>query len=347
LGLLFFTGCEKDIFTVEGKITNIADIGVAGASVNFYIQGTDNVLYSTTCDSQGLYLVKVKEGYYDIRATSDGYLESEVNLKLKDNLTQDFILKGLAKLYGNIIDAQTGVGIDSVTIGFTRDTTVQDVANSVLSITTDYLGYFELDSCPTGTFRIIIEHPAHFRRILEDEVISEGSNNLGDIGLIEFSAGDVYRIVLTWGYEPTDLDAHLTGPDASGEDFHLCYWNRTTENGYVFFDRDDSWRYGPESITINQFSEGRYRYSVHNYTDQTQNGASGIAGSPARVEIYGNNELISTFMAPTFENSSGNTWRVFELNYVGGLLEIIPVNTYLFAEDDADIGIFKLYKKRP
>jgi hypothetical protein len=345
LGLLIFTACEKDHFKVEGKITNIADIAVKSASVILYTQGTDNVLYSTACDSDGMYSIEVLEGYYDIRVNAEGYLESEVSLKLKDNLTQDFVLKGKASLHGSIIDAQTGSGIDSVNIGFTRDTLVTDVYSTVLVISTDYLGNFSLDSCPTGTFRIVIETPVYFQRVLENVIISEGENNLGDIALIEPPDETAYRIVLTWGFAPTDLDAHFTGPDGSGSNFHICYWNHSTENISAQIDRDDSWRYGPETITIHEFNEGIYRYSVHNYTDQSENGGTGIAESPARVEIYGNNDLIQTFMAPTFNNSTGNTWRVFELECSGGLIEIVPVNTYLFAEDDADLSVFKLFSK--
>jgi hypothetical protein len=345
LSIQIFTSCEKDILRVEGKITNIADRPVAAASVTFYTQGTDNVLYTTGCDSEGYYSIDVEEGYYDIRAIADGYLESEVGLKLKEDLTQNFVLKGQASLSGTVIDAQTGIGIDSVQIGFTRDTNVIDVVNTQLIITTNYLGYFELDSCPTGTFRIILETPSHLGRILKDVVFVNGSNNLGDIALISPPADDNYLIVLTWGADPTDLDAHFTGPDGTGGRFHICYWDTATNNNQIRIDRDDSWRYGPETVSISHLYEGSYRYSVHNYSDQTENGGQEIAESPARVEIYENNQLIQTFTPPSFEGSTGNTWRVFELDFSQGTVEIIPLNLYLLAEDDADISVFKQFTK--
>lgn len=36
-------------------------------------------------------------------------------------------------------------------------------------------------------------------------------------------SGDVYRIVLTWGEAPNNLNSHMVGPDARGKFFHVSF----------------------------------------------------------------------------------------------------------------------------
>jgi hypothetical protein len=346
--LLSFTACEKKTYTVDGTITNVAEIGVLSASINLYTQGTSDIVYSATSDAEGQFtLNNVEEGYYDLGAVADGYEESKISINLRNALTQNFILKGLADISGIVMDAQTGLGIDSIRVGFTTDAAITDVADAQLILKTDIEGNFSLDGFPTGIFRIIIDTPAYFLRIIDNIVLVEGSNTIGDICLITPPDDGSYRIVLTWGFDPADLDAHITGPDGSGGRFQVCYWNKMSEDSSVNLDLDDSWRYGPETVTLSSLNEGTYRYSVHNYSDQSANGGLEIFESPAKVDIYNADELINEFIAPSFDSLSGNTWRVFEMEVAGNNVTINPVNTYLFAEDDSDIATFKAHKKNP
>ncbi len=346
--LIFFmilNACEKNTVSVDGTITNISGRKIQMASVMLYHQGTTDIVYSTTSDESGYYIFeKVEEGYYDLDFSAQGYQELKSGIHLKDNHSQDVVLIGSASISGNVIDAQTGLGVDSVIVAFTTDTSVTSINNAQLIVKTDYYGYFNLDSFPTGTFRVIIDTPSYIPRIIDDILINTGTNALADFSLLSLPEVGYYRIILTWGFDPSDLDSHITGPDGSGGRIHVCYWNDSTEDGSISLDLDDSWRYGPETFTIHNLKDGTYNYSVHNYTDQSVNGGSGIYGSPAHVEIVGSEGLIEEFMAPPFTNSAGNTWRVFEINVAGTDINFNPISTYLFAEDDSDLEAFKINK---
>lgn len=63
-----------------------------------------------------------------------------------------------------------------------------------------------------------------------------------------------FRIVLSWGELPSDLDSHLTGPNEEEGRFHIYFGNRGNENAeqspYAWLDLYDTDSFGPETITI-------------------------------------------------------------------------------------------------
>jgi hypothetical protein len=151
-----------------------------------------------------------------------------------------------------------------------------------------------------------------------------------------------YRVVLTWGVTPSDLDSHLTGPDGSGGRFHVYYADRDFAGHNL--DLDDVSSFGPETVTIRPDGvDGMYRYSVFNFSDQSDNGAVGIAQSPTRVRVFDANGPIRTFVAPGA--TDGNTWRVFEMTVNGSSVSFNPNSSqnglgYFTAEDSGDTEIF-------
>lgn len=141
-----------------------------------------------------------------------------------------------------------------------------------------------------------------------------------------------YRVVLTWGLKPKDLDAHLSGPRPNGENFHIWYRHRIKIGGRDFLDRDDTSSYGPETITIYKPAKGTYKYSVHDYSNRNRNNSARLSLSNALVQIYGNNKLLAIFEIPAQQR--GNCWHVFEINEAQ---EIIPINKLTFVEDEREI----------
>lgn len=121
-----------------------------------------------------------------------------------------------------------------------------------------------------------------------------------------------FRIVLTWGANPYDLDAHLAGPKPTGGNFHIWYGNKTLISGKNFLDRDDMKSFGPETITIYKPAKGEYRYAVHNYSGRGRTGSRELSFSNARVDVYAKNKLQASFQVPT--GKSGNVWEVFKID---------------------------------
>lgn len=141
-----------------------------------------------------------------------------------------------------------------------------------------------------------------------------------------------FRIILTWGSIPKDLDAHLSGPDPDGGNFHIWYRNKILIAGKNFLDRDDTQRYGPETITIYKPAFGEYYYSVYDYTNRTKKRSKNLSRSNAVVQIYGMNKLLASFEVP--EDIKGNCWHVFKINEIH---EIIPINNIDVVLDERSI----------
>ena len=141
-----------------------------------------------------------------------------------------------------------------------------------------------------------------------------------------------FRIVLTWGSRPRDLDAHLSGPNPDGGDFHIWYRNKYPIGGKDFLDRDDMDKYGPETATIYKPAVGNYRYSVHDYSNRDSKRSKGLSRSNAQVFVYGKNKLLASFEVP--HNFRGNCWNVFEINEKH---EIIPINKIKYVKNAESI----------
>ncbi len=160
-------------------------------------------------------------------------------------------------------------------------------------------------------------------------------------GVAPPGAGE-YRVVLTWGATPSDLDSHLTGPDGAGDRFHVFYGDLSF--GGHNLDLDDVTSFGPETTTIVPDGvNGVYRFSVHNYSDQDATGSTGIAQSPTTVRVYNSNGLLRTFIAPGA--TPGNTWRVFEMTISGSNATFNPSSSqnglgYFTASSDTDTTVF-------
>ena len=141
-----------------------------------------------------------------------------------------------------------------------------------------------------------------------------------------------YRMVLTWGNSPRDLDAHLSGPNPDGGDFHIWYRNKILIGGRNFLDRDDTSSFGPETITIYKPAAGEYYYSVYDYTNKNKKNSSKLSYSGARVDIYGENRLLQSFEISNSEK--GNCWHVFKIDRSG---MIVPLNKIDYIADERNI----------
>ena len=128
-----------------------------------------------------------------------------------------------------------------------------------------------------------------------------------------------WRIVLTWGENPRDLDSHLWTPIIEGSDYHIYYASKGSLTGppYAKLDVDNRYSYGPETVTIGSVFPGTYEYAVHKYT-----GTGELTTSSAVVEVYDSIGLVRRFTVPT--TGSGIWWHVFRFD--GNTQTITPVD---------------------
>ena len=209
------------------------------------------------------------------------------------------------------------------------------------------------EGLPTGSTSVQVTHQGFVTDSKRVNLVS-GNNGTASLSLSPSIGENALRVtdmraILTWGNEPRDLDAHLTGPcpglpsGSTNEDgrFHV-YWfeeNRDGCNGMVNLDVDDVDSYGPETITIHPangvLNEGVYRYTVYQYE-----GTGTLADSASVSLIVGNNPPRAFYppsdrsvLIPSDDGSPavemGNAWVVFEIHVnATGLVSVVEVNEY-------------------
>ncbi len=293
-------------FTVSGLIVNSTARPIPGALVHV---GS----FDTTTDEEGRYSVEVLAGdTYFLSIEAPGYTTyEEENLVVRVDRVVDRTLLGPNQVNGQVVNSQTGQGLDAALVAFIRPEDSND--NPHLIDVADNMGFFNIQDAPNGLFRLCIRKVGFLEFCQENVQITGGTFALDPIALAEIPPAGSIRIVLTWGQSPNDLDSHLTGPLGSSARFHVYYANRS--GGDATLDHDDTNSFGPETITITDPEDGMYRYSVHNFSDQSSTGGQGIAASPTRVQVYNEQGLLKSYTAPAAGN--GNTWRVFETTVSG------------------------------
>ncbi|MCK6552328.1 choice-of-anchor D domain-containing protein [Myxococcota bacterium] len=135
-------------------------------------------------------------------------------------------------------------------------------------------------------------------------------------------------IVLTWNTPNTDVDVHLTRPNAItfsplGGDCYFANMNPdwgvagdTADN--PFLDRDDLVGPGPEALNLAQTASGNYRVWVH-YFAHNGNGAT-----TATVQVYVGGNLAGTF---TQQLNCNDLWQVGTVNWNGTTGTFAPSTT--------------------
>jgi hypothetical protein len=249
-------------------------------------------------------------------------------------------IDGDSSVTGTIVDSQLGEPIVDALVSVSRgDASRED--------RTDETGTFTIDGIATGTYTFRVTSEDYLDFTIEDFEVGEGMNTVPQVVVTEAPPAGAFRIVLSWGDQPSDLDSHLTGPDGNDGRFHVYFANRAFGE-VADLDRDDVTSFGPETITVTPEADGMYRYSVFNYSNQGENGSQGIAGeiensTPALVQVYNDQGLVREYTAP--ESAPGNTWRVFEMNVSGDNANITDVNEYVDASGSGDIEVFRLPAK--
>lgn len=335
---------KKDVsskYKMSGIITNSTDRPLTGAHVSLTKSGENYPIHTDITTPDGKYNFGViDEGKYKLEIIAQGYKEIITYHTADKDVVKDYKVVGSSNVYGSVIDSQTGEGLANASVGFNRDPSQNTNDNAELLVNTDETGNFNILEGPTGNFTGLVEAEGYFTRRIEDVEFVEGDNDLAQQTVVQQPEEGDLRIILTWGEDPSDLDSHFSGPTSAGDRFHVYYSNRTygdTAN----LDVDDVSSFGPETVTVKSFINGMYRYSIHNYSEQSETGGEEIYQSPTLVEVYDYNSLIKSYTAPPF-TGYGNTWRVFEINVTGTSYNIVDINTYVQASSSGDGEIFNL-----
>ncbi len=214
-------------------------------------------------------------------------------------------------------------GEDQGIKGFVRHAeTGQALPGAVISIPAtgqisiaDEGGFYSLDGVPSGYVEIVAELDGF---IPDGEIVfvPEGESALQVFALSPALEEGLFRIVLTWGPAPRDLDSHLWIPSA-GRMAEVFFADRGSLGAPPFaaLDVDDTSGYGPETVTIARGAPGRCLYAVHNFS-----GDLSIAASGARVIFLQGDRVVQAFTPPP---GDGRWWHVLNFDCDSGAIETV------------------------
>ncbi|HHT24876.1 MAG TPA: S8 family serine peptidase [Clostridiaceae bacterium] len=284
------------------------------------ISGTyRNGKYSETLMPGSYEFVFSAEGYNDEEVTQFTTIGEGKTVALPDILmTPESAAAGTVS--GQVIDAVDGAGLTDVKLTFfSGDSQVQE-------INVDAEGRYSID-LPQGNYRMVGNKEGYIEN--ETEVVSVADTNSDNQNLILSPniTSEQARFVLSWGEQPYDLDLHMKGPGMNGAEYGHVFWDDkiypSADDIHYALDVDDTWSYGPETITIEKELPGEYIVYVHDFTNSYYDGdqlgtSSGLGNSGAKITAY-TSTGVQTFEVP---NQPGTLWKV--LKYSNGV--ITPIN---------------------
>lgn len=213
-------------------------------------------------------------------------------------------------LTGTIVDASTAEPLSGVTVSIDAGTQ---------TTTTNSEGQYSFNSISLGYHDLTASRSGYIPITKEIDVSGEGSI-LVNFALSEtILDSDKYRVVLSWGLTPSDLDSHMWTPD--GSHIYFSSVGSETVSPYTQLDVDDTTSYGPETITVFYAQPGSYRYSVYNFSEGS---STVLSDSEATVRLFGQSGLIREWNVPYGHGYwwnvfaiDGNTGQVTDINEIG------------------------------
>ena len=238
-------------------------------------------------------------------------------------------MSGVNTVAGVAKNATTGLGIEGVTVNVRANWNNQS-GDVIATTTTDADGsysfflergyYYTLEFARDGFV-------STFVNVASSNAIGACEGVLSPTSTSEVTSTE-FRIVLTWGETPRDLDSHLVGLDDTNSVFHIAYYNKverdTDGNVIASLDVDDVSSYGPETVTIvNARTDATYYYSVKDYTNYYYNASSTqMSASGANVKVYQGSALVKEYNVPL--NQAGTIWNVFKIENGS----VVDINNY-------------------
>ena len=200
------------------------------------------------------------------------------------------------------------------------------VAGTNLSATTGADGSYTLNNVPSGQ-QTLNASASGFISTQVNVSVTAGQTLTQNLSLSPVLQAGEIRITLNWTKDgngaPRDLDMHLIGPQDGGSCFHVYYsgLGSLSSSPYALLEVDNINVPGSpptETIRIARLTPGVYRFYVHQYSNDLQDG---LSLSRATAQVFGSSGLMSSNTVPT---GSGRYWTVFTMN--GGTGGITAVN---------------------
>ncbi len=237
----------------------------------------------------------------------------KVSIRAKSSAFAGHLYTVLSGISGRISN-KNGLPVGGTKIVFRPKTADAKSGVPTWETVTDQNGYYSIRLSP-GAYIGEVIGDAFLPTQLEGVAASAAWTPNIDAPALGTLKDNEFRMVLSWGLQPRDLDAHLLGPDRTGRgiDLHSWYKDEFRRNGSpsnVELDRDDPDSPGMETITVRKPANGHYVFYAHQY--------SGVPLSPdgslATVKVYqgSNPEPLHTYSMPLAPGGK-EYWVVFQM----------------------------------
>jgi len=313
-------------FETKESVTNQKVLLITDGSVVEEAVTNSNGIFSFELSNKRIYSVYIESELYknssfeniQINGNSDQFLPIIYMIKKETaGKTVDFS--------GRIISAEKyNQGIDGVNI-FIRDGLNNQTGEVITTTVTNSDGIYHLPNITIGNYTAEYNKEGFIKTFATLQITGEKKDSPKNTPLSEELEKDQIRIILEWEEIPEDLDAHLTLKTNDGENLHLFYPLSETRGGspwpeFLVLDLDNTTGLeGPETLTIRDIRPGKYKYSVHDYSNQEHSESTELSNSNVTVRfILGNEE--KEYIYPPYDQK-GNIWNVFDfsINADGGV----------------------------
>lgn len=277
--------CQQ-IEEITGSTPEIRDMGNSQWILNFQYLGCD---FSVECDEKGSILNQM---------ASNRVVPLAKSAEKKEEA-------GLVE--GSLVDATTGNILGDVTVNLRQGENVKD-GDPIAVTSSDTSGDISIE-LPEDTYTLEFSKEGYTVEYMTVTVTEGNTEDIGVKALSPTLGEGEWRIVLEWGDEPSDLDAHLqtaswhvwfSNPQASGSD--------GTEVNLDVDDRDGN---GPETITVSQLNpDEKYEFYVHDYSNEDIGNSDALGKSGAVVKLYLPTGEMLQYSVPS---GTGTVWNVFDI----------------------------------
>lgn len=319
-----------------GQIVDETNVPLANAPIHVYEVGFEDPISTIYTNPNGEFKTVLPSGSYFVKVAQDDYMPVESYFDLSsgyDTFTSKIVTVAnesseKANARFTVQNALNGEGLGGVEVKFRKgynnksgDYLALDCVE--ISEVSDESGLVEIE-LPVGAYTAetyLDGYTPTYINITSSTRIDYSAMEIRSMPVTEELADGETRITLEWGTTPSDLDAHLIGPvQDSSTRFHIFYPVKGNLIHDAMLDKDDTSGNGFETTTIYSQHEGRYVFSVFDFSNQYDYNSYAMSLSGARVRVYQGSLCVATFDIPA--NKKGILWEVFAIE--GN--QIIPIN---------------------
>jgi len=314
--------------TSTKALVPIANLG--SAKITFVPESGPS--YSAKIVGDGIYEVTLPIGTYRRKVTVDGFKPVETKICIRTSASAENprhtisldeipvpkpVDKKTIPIADPLLFTITGLIKDSTTNKIINDknatvTFVNTATKTEYKATVLPGGVYSVDKLPEGKYNISASLAKHadFADTRQISASSDETNKINIILLSPIISG--WRVVLTWGATPLDLDAHVALPDGNNE---VNFDNKKSKDGLVTLDVDAKLGFGPETVSFVDPAPGIYKYYVNRYTNDAT-----LQKSNAKVVVYHGDKIYKQFTVPTDGDATLDNWYVFDIDATNNVL---------------------------